>query len=84
MLELGEDLLYRIEVGAVGRQIEDRGTSIFNGSLDAGNFVAAEIIQDDEIPGLERRRESLLCPCSEAVAIDWTIEDPDRVEAAVR
>lgn len=83
MFELGEDLLYQIEVWAVGWQIEDRGTSIFNGSLDAGNFVAAEIVQDDEVPGLERRRESLLCPGSEAVAIDWTIEDAGCVDPIV-
>jgi len=83
MFELGKDLLYRIEVWAVGWKIEDHSASIFDGSLDAGNFVTAEIVQNNKIAGLQRWREKLLCPSSKAVAIDGTIEDAGCLDPVV-
>jgi hypothetical protein len=62
MLELGEDLLDRIEVWAIGRQVDEVGATGFDGLLDAGDLVAAEIVENDDVAGFERRRQRLFDP----------------------
>jgi hypothetical protein len=46
-LELGEGLLDRIEIGAVGRQIDRAGAAGLDRLAHAHDLVAAEIVQDD-------------------------------------
>ena len=60
MLELGEELLDRVEVGAVGRQKEHVGTRLADGASRRLAFVAAEIVEDDDIAFGECRSQYLL------------------------
>src|SRR5213079_1125245 len=56
-LKLGEDLLDRIEVRAVGRQKEQLGADRADGTAHGFPFVAAEIVDDHDISGLEGGHE---------------------------
>ena len=75
MLELGEDLLDRVQVGAVGRQEQQPGTDAANGLADGWTFVAAEIVHDNDIAGRQRRHETLLDIVGEDLAVDRLVED---------
>jgi hypothetical protein len=79
-LELGEDLLDRIEVGAVGRQEEQFCTDRADGTAHSFAFVAAEIVNDDDVARLQRWHQHLLDISQEALAIDWTVDDAGRVD----
>ena len=46
-------------------------------------FVAAEIVHDDDVAGLERRHEELLDIGFEAFAVDRPIKDARRVDPVV-
>lgn len=50
-LELGEGFLDGVEVGAVGREVEQARPNCFDGSPDARALVAAEVVHDDDIAG---------------------------------
>lgn len=80
VLELGEDLLDRIQVGTVGRQEQQLGAGATDRRADGGPFVAAQIIHDDDVAGRERRHEALLDIVGEALAIDRLIEHARRVD----
>jgi hypothetical protein len=60
MFELGEDLFDGIEVGAVGRQEDEVGAFGSDDCASGLTFVAAEIVQDDDIARREGRSENLL------------------------
>jgi len=47
--DIGEGLLDRIEVGAVGWQVEQSGLPAFDGLLNAGDLVAGQIVHDDNM-----------------------------------
>jgi hypothetical protein len=47
--EFGEHFFDGIEVGAVGRKIQDAGADGDNGLSDAGNFMRGQIVEDDDI-----------------------------------
>ena len=72
--EFGEGLLDRIEVGAVGWQVEQLGAAAFDRLLDAGNLVAGQIIHDDDIARAQGRSEDLPNIGAEDVAGQGTIE----------
>jgi len=74
-LEFGEGLLDRIEVGAVGRQVEQPSLPAFDGLLNAGDLVAGQIVHDDDIARIQRRDEDLLDISPEDVAVHGAIED---------
>ena len=57
--EFCEDLLDRIEVGAVGRKEEEPCTCGTDGFPHGLSFVASEIVDDDDVAGLECRHEKL-------------------------
>ena len=82
MLELGEDLLDRVEIGAVGRQKDE--VRAF-GSTMARRFalVAAEVVQDYDIARQEGRGEDLLDVEEEDFAVDRPIDHPRRIDAVV-
>jgi len=48
-LEFGESLLDGIEVGAVGRQINQLGSDALDRLADPGHLVAGQIVHDDGI-----------------------------------
>jgi hypothetical protein len=80
--QLGEELLDRVEVGAVGRQIEKTGASCRDRLFDASHLVRGEIVHNDHT-GLKRRRKRLLDIGAECGAGHWTIEDQRRDNAAL-
>jgi hypothetical protein len=83
VFELGEDLFDGIEVGAVGRQEDE--VSAF-GSDDGASglaFVAAEVVQDDDIARREDRGENLLDVKEEGFAVDRPIDHPRRINPVV-
>ena len=69
VLDLGEGLLDRIEVGRVWRQIPEPCASRFNQAAQGRRLVTAEIVHDDDVARLKLRNENLLkARCGEAVA----------------
>ena len=84
VFELGEHLFDRIEVGAVGRQEDE--VSAF-GSDDGASglaFMAAEVVQDDDIARREDRGEKFLLDVKEeGFAVDRPIDHPRRINPSV-
>jgi hypothetical protein len=48
-LEFGKGLFEGIEIGAVGRQVEQLGLAVFDRFLDAGHLMTGQIVHNDEI-----------------------------------
>jgi hypothetical protein len=81
VLELGEELLDGVEVGAVGRQKEHVGSRLADSASRCPAFVAAEIVEDDDIPFGEGRSQYLLDVEGEEFAVDGAIDDPRGIDA---
>src|SRR5882757_8820686 len=60
VLELGEDLFDRVQVGRVLWQEEQLGSDGADKLTHGFASVAAEIVQDDDIAGTKGRQENLL------------------------
>lgn len=73
--ELGEGLLDRIEVGAVGWQQEAMGAGVSNGATDGLACVAAQIVEHDDVAGEQDRDEELGHPGEEDRPVDRAIDD---------
>ena len=56
-------------------------TAPFDRGAHLGLLMGREIVEDDDIPGRERRREDLFDVGEEGRVIDWTVEDGGRLEA---
>jgi hypothetical protein len=82
-LQLGEQLLDRIEVGAVGRQEEQLGASLVDGLAHRLAFVAAEVVDDHDVAGRKRRCQDLLNIGEEASAVDRPVDDAGRGDAVM-
>jgi hypothetical protein len=74
VLDLGEGLLDRIEVGRVWRQIPEPCAGRFNQAAQGGRLVTTEIVHDDDVARLKLRNENLLNIGSEAFAVDGAVE----------
>ena len=75
MLGLGEQLLDRIEVGAVGRQEYQMRASCPDGGSGGLALVGAKIVEDDDIARPQRRGEKLFNIGGEQDGVDRTIDD---------
>jgi hypothetical protein len=64
-LDLGEDLLDRIEVRAVGRQIQQVHSRAFEAFADTGNFVGGQVIDDDDATRHHFGDQALFKPLAE-------------------
>ena len=58
-LELGEYLFDRVEVGRIGRQVNQTGANRFDGLADALDLVGREVVHDDNISSFQGRGEHL-------------------------
>jgi hypothetical protein len=83
MLKLGKDLLDWVQVRRVFGQQEKLGAGCSNELAHGFALVAAEIVHDDDIAGLQGGDEDLLDINSEGLAIDRTVENPWGVNATV-
>ena len=79
--ELREAEFNGIEVRTVGRQIAERGADALDRLADAGHFVCAEVIGDDDVPGMQGGHEDLFDIGEEARPVDGAVEDPGRGQA---
>lgn len=80
MLELGKDLLDRIEVWAVGRQEEQVCACGPDGAAHGVSLVAAEIVENHDVAFGEGRHEDFLDIEGEEFAIDRPVDDPGRID----
>ena len=79
-LELGEDLLDRVQVGGVRRQVQQLGPDGADGAANGGTFVTAQVVHDDNVTRGERWYEELLDPGGEVEAIDRPVEHAWRID----
>ena len=82
-LELGEELLDRVEIGTVGRQIEERGVGRGDRLADAVDLVRGEIVEHHDVAGLERRCQELLDVGAERRAGHRPVEHQRRDDAGL-
>lgn len=80
MLELGEDLFDRVQVGAVRREEQQPGADAADGLAHGGAFMAAQIVHDDDIAARQCRQKALLDIIGENLAVDRLVEDAGRVD----
>ena len=78
--EFREDLFDRIEIRTVRRQKAELRAGPFDGGADFRLFVHGEVVQDDDIPGAQRRCQHLLHVRAKTLAVDRPIEHGGRRE----
>ena len=54
---------------------------VSNGTVDGLAFVAAEVVEDDDVAGPKDRDEKLGHPCEEDRTVDRTVDDAGRDDA---
>ena len=81
-LQLGEGLLDRVHVGAVGRQIAQFGAGGLDEFFDSRPFMGGQIVHDDDIARRERWDETCFHPFLEESGVDRPIEDLLRFKPA--
>src|SRR5664280_2382499 len=74
VLDLGEDLLDRVQVWRVFRQEEELGAGRADELAYGFGFVTAEIVHDYDVAGMKRGDENLFDIGPEALPVDGTIE----------
>ena len=80
-LELGEDLLDRVEVGRVFGQEHEARPDGSDGLSHRLSLVGAEIVEDTTSPGLRVGVQELFDTGAEAFAVDEAVEQAGRVDA---
>jgi len=75
MLDLGERLLDWIEIGGVFWQEPQPGSGGLDGVADGLGFMRAEIVENDDVAGLERRDQLLVHIGAKALAVDRAVKD---------
>ena len=77
-LEFGEGLFDRVEVWAVGRQIDELSALCSDRLGDTGSFVTGKIVEHDDVVGPQGWRQHLLDISPEALAVNGAVEDAGR------
>ena len=80
VFDLGEGLLDRIEVRRVRRQEPQPRTGLADRPADGLALVAAEVVEDDEVAGPQRRHQVLLDPGLEGALVDRPVEHARRAQ----
>ena len=73
-LELGECLLDGVEVGAVGRQKEELGADVADGTANRAGFVAADIIHHHDVARPQGWHQALDHPGQKARGVERSVE----------
>ena len=73
--ELGEELLDGIEIGTVGRQLEQSGAYPLDGQAHSLSLVGGEIVHDDDVAGRQGRGQNLLDIGLEGSRVDGPVDD---------
>ena len=79
--ELGEQLLDRIEVRAVGRKVAEARPCGLDQGGDLRSRMAGQVVHDDDVAGPEFWNEELLDIGLERGRVDRPVEDERRDEA---
>src|SRR5438067_530877 len=74
MLDLGEDLLDRVQIRRVFGQEEELGAGRANQLAYGFGFVTAEIVHDHDVARTKRGDEDLFDIGPEALPVDGTVE----------
>lgn len=69
LFELGPSLLDGVEIGRVGRQVNDVGATAFDGLSYAFYLVCSQIIENDQVARFEARYQHLLNESEEDIAV---------------
>ena len=81
--ELGEDLLDGVEVGGVWGQKKELCAGISDGLANQLSLVAAKVVHDDDIAGLEGRDQHLAHIGGEPFRVDRPVEHEGGIYAVV-
>jgi len=73
-LEFGKDHLNRIEVRTVGRQEQQMCLGVAYSPTHGNAFVAAQVVEHDDVARPQGRHKELCHPCQEQAAVDGTVE----------
>src|SRR5215813_15025418 len=76
MLELGKDLLDRVQVGRVFRQEKQLGAGRADQPANGLTSVTAKIIDDDDVAGTKCGEQHLVEIDLEALAVDRPLDQP--------
>ena len=68
--EFGESQFDRIEIGAVGRQVADAHASGRRATVDMGDFMGGEVVEDQRVPRAQLGTKHLLKISREDIRID--------------
>lgn len=77
-LEFGEYLFDRVEVGRIGRQVNQTGANRFDGLADALDLVGREVVHDDNISSFQGRGEHLFDISLEGNPVHRAVDDQGR------
>ena len=77
-LEFGKGHLDGVEIGAIGRQEEEPRAPFLENGLGLLALVAGEVVEDDDITGLERWRQLGLHIGLEGLPVHRPVDDPWR------
>lgn len=80
-LELGEHLFDRVEVRAVGRQVDDLGLGLPDCLCDSGHLVARQVVHHHQVAGTQTRHQDLLDVGEEQLAVECSIDRHRRGQA---
>ena len=81
--EFGKELLDRIEIRTVRREVEKNCFARLDSLADARNLVNADVVHDDDVAALESGSEDLFDVGQEALAIHRPIQQQGRRDAIV-
>jgi hypothetical protein len=80
VLEFGEYLLDRVEVGGQEEKLGSYGTNELTYGFAS---VATEIVHDHDVARTKRREKDLLDVEAEAVAVDWALDKSWRLDGVM-
>ena len=81
--EFGEELFDGVQVGRIRRQVEQRGLRRRESFFHSSHLVAAEVVEDHDVPGLQGGAQKLLHPSQEQFAIHGPVGDQGRRQLIV-